>query len=221
MKVNEPQHIETLRFMHPEPYADMYECQVARRTAVEHGDNSNALMLLEHAPTFTLGRNSDEKNLLQSREALQNMGIDVLEVDRGGDVTYHGPGQLVAYPILDLQHWEQSVSWYLRTLEEVIIRFLDSFGLKGERMENFTGVWVEGAKIAAIGIGVHQWVTYHGVAINLDPNMEHWNLIVPCGIPDKPVTSLKALLGESPSLSEAMKCFDKCFRDVFQSNRES
>ena len=111
-----------------------------------------------------------------------------MEADRGGDVTYHGPGQLVAYPILDLKRRGLSIRQYLRMLEGVIVDFLARYGVRGERVEGFTGVWVDGAKVAAIGIGVHNWVSFHGVAINIDPNMEHFRLIVPCGIPDKPVT---------------------------------
>lgn len=202
--------------MEPEPYTDIYEAQVGRRIAVEFGDASNALLLLEHTPTITLGRKSSEEHVLRNRETLAQMGIDVVEADRGGDVTYHGPGQLVAYPILNLTQWQQSVSWYLRSLEDVIINFLTSYGITGERMEGLTGIWVDGAKVAAIGIGIHQWVTYHGISINLDPDMNHWRLIVPCGIPDKPVTSLKALLGEAPSLEEAMDCLEACFREAFE-----
>jgi len=202
--------------MAPEPYTDIYEAQVGRRIAVEFGDASNALLLLEHTPTITLGRKSSEDHLLRNRETLAQMGIDVIEVDRGGDVTYHGPGQLVAYPILNLNQWQKSVSWYLRSLEDVIINFLTTYGITGERMDGLTGIWVDGAKVAAIGIGIHQWVTYHGISINIDPDMNHWGLIVPCGIPDKPVTSLKALLGEAPSLEEAMDRFESCFREAFE-----
>ena len=154
-------------------------------------------------------RNADESNLLQNRGQLAKMGIEVCEVDRGGDVTYHGPGQLVAYPILDLRHWKKSVSWYLRELEQVLIDLLGAYGIEGGRVEGLTGVWVDGAKVAAIGVGVHRWVTYHGIALNVDPNMDHWGLIVPCGIPDKPVTSLRQLLGQAPKFSQVV---DECER---------
>ncbi len=207
--------IETLRYADPVPYAEALRIQVARRDQVERGLAQNTLMLLRHPPTFTLGRKADDSHLLRSREELAALGIEVCEADRGGDVTYHGPGQLVAYPILRLADWRLSVDWYLRQLEEVIIATLAHYGLRGERLAGFTGVWVDGAKVAAIGIGVHCWVTYHGIAINVDPNMEHWGLIVPCGIPDKPVTSLKRLLNDAPTVEEVDEVFENAFRDQF------
>lgn len=207
--------IEVVRIELPVPYREGYEAQIARRNLVETGKAGEALYLLEHTPVFTLGRKADEAHLLKSRDALANMGIDVLEADRGGDVTYHGPGQLVAYPILDLRRRRQSIPWYLRKLEEVIIGFLAEYGLEGGRIEGYTGVWVEGAKVAAIGIGIHNWVTFHGVAINIDPDMSHFQLIVPCGIPDKPVTSLKLLLGEAPPMTSVFERFERHFVDAF------
>jgi putative acetyltransferase len=171
--------------------------------------------MLEHTPTFTLGRSSHPENILQTPAHLAELGIDVVEVDRGGDVTYHGPGQLVVYPVLRLDDWQRSVQWYLRTLEDVIIAVLDGYGIKGERMSEFTGVWVNGAKVAAIGIGVHQWVSYHGISINLNPDLRHWQMIVPCGIPDKPITTLNALLDTPPSMPELMDAFEDAFFRIF------
>ncbi len=182
------------------PYREALARQIERRDQVARGELPETVFLLEHAPVFTLGRNAREHHLLRSRDQLEAMGIDVVEVDRGGDVTYHGPGQLVVYPIIDLTRRNPSVNWYLRALEQSIIDTLDGFGLCAERLEGYTGVWANGGKIAAIGVGIHRWISYHGLAINVDPNMEHWSLIVPCGIPDKPVTSLRALLGEAPSI---------------------
>lgn len=209
--------IESIRLRGPVAYREAYDAQIARRDLVESGDAVEALFLLEHTPVFTLGRKAEETHLLTPRDALANMGIDVVEVDRGGDVTYHGPGQLVAYPVLDLSRRRQSIKGYLRKLEGVIIAFLADYGLEGGRVEGYTGVWVDGAKVAAIGIGLHKWVTFHGVAINIDPDMEHFKLIVPCGIPDKPVTSLKLLLGKAPSMEDAYDIFEKCFAAAFSS----
>jgi lipoate-protein ligase B len=209
-------HIESIRLTDVVPYDDAYRKQIERRNAVEQGTEDNALFLLEHTPTFTLGRKAEEANLLQSRASLKKIGIEVCEVDRGGDVTYHGPGQLVAYPILNLEHWQKSVSWYLRQLEEVIIQTLAHYGIDGERMDKFTGVWVDGAKVAAVGIGIHQWTTYHGISINLNPNQEHWQLIVPCGIPDKSVTSLAQLMKEPPTMEALMDTFEIEFRRRFE-----
>lgn len=196
-------------------YSEACEFQLARRGLVERGEAPDTLFLLEHAPVMTLGRNWKRENLLLSPEALRAQGIDVCETDRGGDVTYHGPGQLVAYPILDLRHWQCSVGWYLRALEEVLIRLLATYALKGERLQGFTGVWVNGAKVAAIGIGVRNWVTFHGIALNVDPDMNHFRLIVPCGIADKPVTSLALLLGTPPPMQEVMNRFEEAFKQTF------
>jgi len=207
--------IEVIRYPHHLAYCEAHEYQLQRRDAVEAGRLGNALMLLEHPPVFTLGRKAHREHILQSDEQLHKLGIAVVDVDRGGDVTYHGPGQLVAYPILDLSHWKQSIGWYLRSLEQVLINTLSRYGLEGRRVEGYTGVWVNGAKVAAIGVGLHNWVTYHGIALNVDPNMEHWTLIVPCGIPDKPVTSLKALLGEAPPISEVSRVFEMAFLQYF------
>jgi lipoate-protein ligase B len=207
--------LEVVRFLEPLPYQEMFKRQQERRAAVAAGEAPNTLYLLQHRPVISLGRAAQPRHVLLEREALLARGIDWVECDRGGDVTYHGPGQLVGYPILDLGQWQRSVGWYLRSLETVVIRFLKGYGLHGERVTGYTGVWVDGAKVAAIGIGVHQWVSFHGVAINIDPDMTHFSLIVPCGIADKPVTSMQWLLGETPPMEEAMGRFEKAFREIF------
>lgn len=184
------------------PYREALARQIERRDQVARGERPETVFVLEHAPVFTLGRNAHEHHLLRSRAQLQAMGIDVVEVDRGGDVTYHGPGQLVVYPIIDLARRAPSVNWYLRALEQSVIDALGGFGVHGERLDGYTGVWTSGGKIAAIGVGIHRWISYHGLAINVNPNMEHWSLIVPCGIPNKPVTSLHEILGEAPPICE-------------------
>jgi lipoate-protein ligase B len=203
--------IEVIRIPEPISFPDAYDLQVQRRAAIQSGDATNALFMLEHTPTFTLGRNSSIEHLLVTPDFLKSQGIEVEHIDRGGDITYHGPGQLVAYPILNLEHWTKSIHWYLRTLEEVIIDVLTQYGIQSTRIEDLTGVWVDGAKIAAVGVGIHKWVTFHGISINLDPDMEHWNMIVPCGIPDKPVTSLSTLLPTPPTMPELMDTFERAF----------
>ena len=208
-------NVETIRLSGLTPYAPMLERQHARRAAVARGDAPNTLFLLEHAPVITLGRRADAAHVLHSAAALRARGIELLETDRGGDVTYHGPGQLVAYPILRLHEWTPSVGWYLRALEDALIDVLAHFGLAGARVAGYTGVWVDGAKVAAIGIGVRDWVTFHGIALNVAPDFEHFGLIVPCGIADKPVTSLGRLLGEAPPLEEASSAFEAAFRARF------
>jgi len=207
--------VETIRIDAPAAYAPMLERQKARWRAVVDGQAESALFLLEHRPVITLGRDADEKHLLRTRAQFAEEGIEIAETDRGGDVTYHGPGQMVAYPILDLNQWRRSVGWYLRNLEESLIELLAAYGLRGERVEGLTGVWVDGAKVAAIGIGVRRWVTYHGISLNVDPIMRHFGYIVPCGIADKPVTTLHALLGEAPDMGEVTQRYEAAFRAVF------
>ncbi len=197
------------------PYGEADSLQRACRAALEAGGGMDTVFLLEHAPVITLGRKSDPAHVRAPRELLDALGVDVCVADRGGDVTYHGPGQMVAYPVLDLRRWRCSVNWYLRSLEEALLRLLAGYGIGGGRLEGFTGVWVDGAKVAAIGVGIHQWVTFHGIALNVDPDWRHWDCIVPCGIADKPLTSLARLLGQAPPMAEVMDRFQAAFSGVF------
>ncbi len=207
--------IEVIHLPGLRSYAEMLETQRARRDAVAAGDAPNTLYLLEHAPVLTCGRDFHRENLLLPVEQIKDLGVAIEMTDRGGDVTYHGPGQLVAYPILRLSEWKPSVSWYLRSLEQVIINLLAEWGLKGKRVEGLTGVWVEGAKVAAIGVGLHRWATFHGAAINVSPNLSHFGLIIPCGIADRPVTSLEKLMPSVPQMTEVAARFEAQFRRVF------
>lgn len=210
-----PHPLEVIRLPAPVGYAGMLERQMARHRAVAAGEVPNTLYLLEHTPVVTLGKESDRGHLRLAETQYAAEGIDLVETTRGGDVTYHGPGQLVAYPILNLKEWKPSVGWYLRTLEAVLIDVLAEYGLQGERVAGLTGVWVRGAKVAAIGIGVRRWTTCHGIALNVDPDMAHFGTIVPCGIGDRPVTSLAKLLGEAPTLEDVAERFERCFRARF------
>jgi lipoate-protein ligase B len=175
------------------------------------------LVLVEHdPPVITLGRGAhDAGNVLVSKEFLASQGIEVHESSRGGDVTYHGPGQLVGYPILRLDLHGRDVHRYLRDLEEVLLRLLARFGIQGRRSEGLTGVWVGDEKIAAIGVAVSRWVTYHGFALNVDPNLEHFGLIVPCGIRDKGVTSLARVLGRPVTVAQVKGPLVECVVEVF------
>jgi len=150
------------------------------------------LILLEHPPVFTIGRSGTARNILCPRELLRQKGIEVFETERGGDITYHGPGQIVGYPILRLSEREKDIHLYLRQLEEVIIRCLRSLGIDAGRDPAYTGVWTKGKKICAIGIAISRWITFHGWALNLNPDLSHFALINPCGITDRGVTSLYA-----------------------------
>jgi len=145
------------------------------------------LLLLEHPPVYTLGQGASLEFL---KFDPANVSVEVHRVERGGEVTYHCPGQLVGYPILNLRHYQQDLHWYLRQLEEVLIQLLGVYGLKGDRVAGMTGVWLEGRKVAAIGIKVSRWITMHGFALNVCPDLSGFERIVPCGIADKPVGSL-------------------------------
>ena len=196
-------------------FSDAYALQLERRAEVAAGRACPTVFLLEHRPVITLGRNASLDHLRQPRSALEVIGIEVVDTDRGGDVTYHGPGQLVAYPILDLHHWRLSIRWYLRTLEAVLIDQIAAYGLVGTRVEGLTGVWVGPGKVAAIGVGLRHWVTFHGIALNVTPNFDHFDQIVPCGISDRPVTSLGRLLPSPPSMKQVAEDFTRSFRYHF------
>lgn len=173
------------------------------------------LILLQHNPVITIGRSGDNKNILASKTLLESFGITVHEIERGGDVTYHGPGQLTGYPIIDLRSYQKDVHWYLRQLEEVIIRFLSDYNIAGKRVSGYTGVWVGDEKIAAIGVAVKRWVTYHGFALNVNPDLSHFKLINPCGITDKEVTSIVKILGHDVSMEEVEDKVVSAFAEVF------
>ena len=206
---------DVVRESAPVPYEAMLTRQLERHALVAAEASPDTLFLLEHTPVITLGKEADLANLLLPRDTYALHGIELLETTRGGDVTYHGPGQLVGYPILNLNHWKRSVGWYLRALEGVLIDVLADYGLEGERVEGLTGVWVDGAKVAAIGIGLRKWTTFHGIALNVQPDMDHFGYIIPCGIVDKPVTSLAELLDEVPTMDDVTQRFEKHFRVAF------
>ena len=179
------------------PYRECFELQrrlVARRKARIISD---ALLLVEHPPVITLGRSAKREHLLASGEFLTQQGIDVVETDRGGDITYHGPGQLVGYPILDLSRIRKDVVWYVRTLEEVLIRTAEDFDIPATRNSGLTGVWVEGSKLASIGVHISRWVTSHGFALNLETDLGAFRHIVPCGIAGCSMTSFRERLGRA------------------------
>lgn len=179
------------------PYGEALTLQrdLARRRIAGTLDR-DLLLLVEHPPVITLGRGFHAEHLPTPREFLAARGVELYDIERGGDVTYHGPGQLVAYPIFDLTGHRQDLHWFLRQLEEALIRTVDAFGITGERNPGLTGVWTGGRKIASIGIHVKQWVTWHGVALNVTTDLSYFDLIVPCGIPDVQMTSIQRELGE-------------------------
>jgi len=178
-------------------YAEAHRLQKdlqAKRIAGEIGDT---VLLLEHPPVLTLGRSAKEQHVLAPRHVLEARGIAVHEVGRGGDVTYHGPGQLVAYPIIDLKPDRKDVRKYVWSLEESMIRTCGDFGLSATRIQGLNGAWIDDRKIGAVGVRISRWVTMHGLALNVNSDLSYFELIVPCGIPDKTVTSLSAELGRT------------------------
>jgi len=160
----------------------------------------DVLLLVEHPPVVTLGRSSKQKNLISSPEFLASRGVELFEVERGGDVTFHGPGQLVGYPIFDLKRHRQDLHWYLRTVEEALIRTIGAYGIPGERSAGYTGVWTRGRKIASIGVHARDWVTWHGFALNVTTDLSYFDLIVPCGIAGVEMTSIGRESGSWPEL---------------------
>ena len=183
------------------PYGEVLELQRRLCRARQSGETSEDLLLfVEHDPVVTLGRGTRESSLPLSPAGIRQRGVEVYDVERGGDVTFHGPGQLVGYPILDLSHHRQDLHWYLRTVEEALIVGLDALGIAAARNPGLTGVWTGGRKIASIGIHVKQWVTFHGFALNVTTDLDYFDLIVPCGIEGVSMTSVaRELGGAAPS----------------------
>ncbi len=180
----------------------------------QRGEIGDQLLLVEHPHVVTMGRNGQAAHLLASAEVLAATGIEYYETNRGGDVTYHGPGQLVGYPIVQLSEWKRDVHAYVRALEEVIIRVLADFGLAGERVAGATGVWTGGAKICAIGVHLSRWVSSHGFALNVATDLQYFQYIVPCGL-TKPVTSLRQL-GVAASMEEVKTAVRRRFAEVYE-----
>ena len=183
-------------------YHRAWELQVELAAKVHDGAQPNTLLLLEHSPVYTKGRLSKPEHILLSDEELRQKGIGVYEADRGGQVTFHGPGQLVAYPVVDLREWGGPVK-YVRTLERIIVDSLADFKITAETIDGITGVWVDGAKIAAIGVKISRGVAYHGFAINVTTDLSYYSHIVPCGIADRPVTSVAEVLGKDVDMGMA------------------
>ena len=178
------------------PYAEALELQRSiARDRISGAISQDVLLLMEHPPVVTLGRSSKEKHLVASPEFLQTHGVELFEVERGGDVTFHGPGQLVGYPIVDLKRHRQDLHWYLRKIEEALINTLADYGIPGERNTSYTGVWTRGKKIASIGVHARDWVTWHGFALNVTTDLSFFDLIVPCGITGVVMTSIARELG--------------------------
>ena len=196
-------------------YGEAWDLQRALAAARRAGRIGDSLILLEHPHVYTLGRNADETHVLVDSARLAEIGATLFRIDRGGDVTYHGPGQLVGYPILDLRDRGSDVHRYVREIEEVIIRSLADFGISAERLAGYPGVWAGDEKVAAIGVKVARWVTVHGFALNVDADLSYFDHIVPCGLHDKGVTSISRLLGRGVTVAEARERVESRFAEVF------
>ncbi len=193
-------------------YAEALEIQrAAARARIDGTLENDLLLLVEHPPVITTGRSTKAAHLLLPPAALSARGVELFDVDRGGDITFHGPGQLVGYPIVDLRNHKEDLHWYLRQLERALIRALDTFGIRGEQNPGLTGVWTQGRKIASIGVHARQWVTWHGFALNVTTDLSYFDMLVPCGIANVTMTSIEqellhrdanACLAPSPALAE-------------------
>lgn len=191
------------------PYMTAWEIQKEHHAARLAGEIPDTLLLVEHPPVYTFGKNANQSNLLNPRDA------EVIQSDRGGDITWHGPGQIVGYPILNLKEHKPSVSWYMRSLEEVIIQTLRSFDIESGRINGLTGVWVGDRKICAMGVRLSHWVTMHGFALNVSPDLSYFAGMIPCGITDKGVTSMALELNRKIEISEVIPEIAHSFQNVF------
>lgn len=198
-----------------QPYRPVWELQQdLQRKRIEQ-QIPDTLIFVEHNPVYTIGKNGTDLHVIASNDFLKIHGIEVVQVDRGGDVTYHGPGQLVGYPIFDLHQHKQSISWYMRNLEEVFIQVLKKYKLQGERSEGYTGVWINDEKITALGVRISHWVTMHGFAFNVNTNLSHFGGIIPCGIFQYGVTSLQKVINHPVNMEEVKQFVIHAFQKVF------
>ena len=192
-------------------YKNSWNYQKELQKKVLIGDCSDSIIFVEHDSVYTFGKNSDKSNLLVSK----NSKVKIYETERGGEITYHGPGQIVCYPILNLKNFKQSVTWYMRALEEVIIETLKLLNIKATRKDGLTGVWVEDEKIGAQGVRMTKWVTMHGFALNVNTDLRFFNDIIPCGIKDFGVTSIEKIIGKEQDLSLVKEHILISFAKVF------
>ena len=195
-------------------YGEVWNLQKKMQIKRMAGEIDDLLILVEHNPVYTLGKNADVNHLLQSRDRT----IEVFNVERGGDITFHGPGQLVGYPIIDLANYKKSVSWYMHSLEQLTIEVLSEFEISAKRVKGLTGVWVGDKKIAAQGVRLTRWVTMHGFSINVNTDLSYYNGIIPCGIFDRGVTSMEELLGSTQKMEKIRTLVIDKFNQIFMRN---
>ena len=202
-------------------YSQVHKLQQRIQAQRREGTGEDTLLLTEHRPVFTLGRSHPVPNLKDGADLDALSAIEIVPTERGGDITYHGPGQLVAYGIIDLKAWDLKVLDYVTGLEETVIGVLADWGLRGDRLPGARGVWVAGRKIASVGLNVRRWVTMHGIALNVAPDLDHFALINPCGLKDVEMTSLAREMEEPVSITQAAEAFVFHFARVFSCRAES
>jgi lipoyl(octanoyl) transferase len=203
---------------------EIVELKISNRKNATNIVPDNHILFCEHPNVYTLGKSGAEKNLLLNTDQLKKKDIEYYKINRGGDITYHGPGQLVVYPILDLEQFFTDIHIYMRSLEESVIKTLQHFRIQGKRVEGLTGVWVESdnthKKICALGVKCSRWVTMHGIGFNVNTNLTYFNNIIPCGISDKSVTSMQEQLGITLNMKEVSQVLLNNMQEVFQFNRK-
>ena len=205
-----------IRMMGNMAYEEALQLQERLQAARMENEIPDTLLLLEHPPVITMGRRASPANILAPKNVLDRLGVRVVDINRGGDVTYHGPGQLVGYPIFDLKRHGRDIHFFLERLEDIFIRILARYGIQAHRETGrHTGVFVGTDKIVAFGISVRQWVTLHGFAFNVNTDLSHFEWIVPCGLEDRGVTSLKKLLGQPVPMGQVLEEVAALFREVF------
>jgi len=178
-------------------------------------NKTDFLLLLEHYPVITIGRSGKKSNVLINEKELKDKGILVYHTDRGGDATYHGPGQLVGYPIFNLRFYKKDVKWYVQSLEEILIRTLNEYEIKAEMIPKLIGVWVNSKKIASIGVRIQKWITSHGFALNVNNNLTPFSYIIPCGIKDVEITSMKEILNREVDMGNLKEIIVEKFKEIF------
>ena len=196
-------------------YKEVWNLQKKMQLKRMNGEIGDVLILVEHDPVYTLGKNANPDHLLQSRDR----SIDVFNIERGGDITFHGPGQLVGYPILDLSNYKKSVSWYMRSLEQLTIDVLYEFKISAKRVEGLTGVWVGDEKIAAQGVRLTKWITMHGFSININTDLSFYDGIIPCGVFNHGVTSMKEILKRTQKMEKVKSLVIDKFNQIFVKNK--
>ena len=192
-------------------YNDTWKLQKKLQSKRILGEIEDHLLLVEHPPVFTLGKNASKQHIINNSE-----DVSIIQTDRGGNITFHGPGQLVCYPILDLNHYKRSITWYMRELEQLIIDVLGEYDIKASRKKGLTGTWVKDKKIAALGVRISRWVTMHGFSLNINPDLNFYKHIIPCGIKEYGVTSMAKIMGnEVPSMDQIKAKMTKHFTKNF------